>query len=144
MAESVKDSIDISATAEEIFDVATDFEKYREWNPQIKKVKILETDEDGYATEVWFAVDAKVRKVKYTLEYDYSKWPKGYSWKLVEGDVKKLSGSYKFDEFEDVTDVTYQLSIDPGFSVPGFLKRQGEKQIVKGALEDLKKRVEKG
>ena len=37
-----------------------------------------------------------------------------------------------------------ELSIDPGFSVPGFLKRQGEKQIVKGALEDLKKRVEKG
>ncbi len=144
MAESVKDSIDISATAEEIFDVATDFEQYPEWNPQIKKVKILETDEDGYATEVWFEVDAKVRKVKYTLEYDYSKWPKGYSWKLVEGDVKKLSGSYRFDEFEDVTDVTYQLSIDPGFSVPGFLKRQGEKQIVKGALEDLKKRVEKG
>lgn len=144
MAESVKDSIDISATAQEIFDVATDFEQYPEWNPQIKKVKILETDEDGYATEVWFEVDAKVRKVKYTLEYDYSKWPKGYSWKLVEGDVKKLSGSYKFDEFEDVTDVTYQLSIDPGFSVPGFLKRQGEKQIVKGALEDLKKRVEKG
>jgi ribosome-associated toxin RatA of RatAB toxin-antitoxin module len=144
MAESVKDSIDIEATAEEIFDVATDFEKYPSWNPQIKKVEILETDEDGYATEVWFEVDAKVKKVQYTLEYDYSKAPEGYSWKLVEGDVKKLTGSYKFDEFEDVTDVTYQLSIDPGFSVPGFLKRQGEKQIVKGALEDLKKRVEKG
>ena len=144
MAESVKDSIDIVATAEEIFDVATDFENYPSWNPQIKKVEILETDEDGYATEVWFEVDAKVKKVQYTLEYDYSKAPEAYSWKLVEGDVKKLTGSYKFDEFDDVTDVTYQLSIDPGFSVPGFLKRQGEKQIVKGALEDLKKRVEKG
>ena len=41
-----------------------------------------------------------------------------------------------------MTEVTYEMAIDPGFPVPGFLKRQAEKQIVKGALEDLKKRVE--
>ena len=41
-----------------------------------------------------------------------------------------------------MTEVQYETSIDPGFPIPGFLKRQGEKQIVKGALQDLKKRVE--
>ena len=34
------------------------------------------------------------------------------------------------------------MAIEPGFPMPGFLKRQAEKQIMKGALEDLKKRVE--
>ena len=34
------------------------------------------------------------------------------------------------------------ISVDAGFPVPGFLKKQAQKQIVKGALEDLKKRVE--
>ncbi len=142
MAESVKDSVDIEATAEEIFDVATDFEAYPEWNANIKKVEIRKTDSKGRPTEVWFEVDAKIKKVRYTLKYSYNGAPEQFSWKLLEGDVKELSGSYVFDEFEDVTDVTYETTIDPGFKIPGPLKRQGERQIVKGALQDLKKRVE--
>ncbi len=142
MAERVKDSIDIKATADEILDVATDFEAYPKWNANIKKVEIQEEDSDGWPTQVWFEVDAKVKTIRYTLEYDYSNVPQSFSWDLLEGDVKALSGSYTFDEFDDVTDVTYELSIDPGFPIPGFMKRQAEKQIMSSALKDLKKRVE--
>ena len=142
MAEKVSDSIDIEASAQEIFDVATDFDTYPDWNANIKNIEIKETDEEGYATQVWYEVDAKVRTVRYTLEYDYTDAPEAFSWGLVEGDVKELSGSYSFDEFDDVTEVTYELSIEPGFPLPGFMKRQAEKQIMKGALQDLKKRVE--
>ena len=142
MAERVKDSIDIKASAEEILEVATDFEAYPEWNANIKQVEVRETDEDGWPTQVWYEVDAKVKTVKYTLEYDYSNAPESFSWDLVEGDVKELSGSYTFDEFDDVTDVTYELTVDPGFPLPGFMKRQAEKQITSTALKDLKKRVE--
>jgi uncharacterized membrane protein len=144
MAENVEDSIDIEAPAEEIFEVATDFEAYPDWNPQIKKVEIRETDAEGRASKVWFEVDAKIKVVTYTLAYDYSDAPQSFSWDLVDGDVKELAGSYSFDEFDDVTEVTYEIAIDPGFPVPGLLKRQAERQIVKGALEDLKKRVESG
>jgi uncharacterized membrane protein len=142
MAEKVSDSIDVEATAQEIFDVATDFDTYPDWNANIKNVEVKETDEEGYPTQVWFEVDAKVRTVRYTLEYDYSNAPESFSWDLVDGDVKELSGSYGFDEFEDATEVTYELRIEPGFPLPGFMKRQAERQIMKGALQDLKKRVE--
>ena len=40
--------------------------------------------------------------------------------------------------------MAYELEIDPGFPLPGPLKRQAQRQIVSGALKDLKKRVEKG
>ena len=142
MADKVKDTIDIAATAEEIFEVTTDFEAYPDWNANIKEVEIKEIDEDGRATQVWYEVDAKLKLVRYTLEYDYSHAPESFTWDLLEGDVKELSGSYSFDEFDDVTEVTYETSIDPGFPVPGMIKRQAQKQIAKGALEDLKKRVE--
>jgi uncharacterized membrane protein len=142
MAEKVSDSIDISASTNEIFEVATDFETYPDWSANIKNVEVKETDDEGYPTKVWYEVDAKVRTVRYTLEYDYSNAPESFSWDLVEGDVKELSGSYKFDEFDEATEVTYELSIEPGFPMPGFMKRQAEKQIMKGALQDLKKRVE--
>lgn len=142
MADKVSDTIDIEASAAEIFEVATDFDAYPDWNANIKEVEVRERDDEGRATEVWMRVDAKIRTVEYTLGYDYSDAPDSFSWSLIDGDVKELSGSYAFDEFDDVTEVTYETAIDPGFPVPGLLKRQAERQIVKGALADLKKRVE--
>lgn len=142
MTESVSDNIDIEASAEEIFRVATEFDAYPEWNGSIKKVEVRETDSEGRATKVWFEIDAKVKTVGYILGYDYSRAPEAFSWDLVEGDVRELSGSYEFDEFDEITEVRYETRIDPGFPIPSFLKRQAEKQIVKGALSDLKKRVE--
>lgn len=144
MADSVSDTIDVEAPAARIFEVATDFEAYPEWNANIKSVEVRERDGEGRAKLVWYEVDAKIKKLRYVLEYDYAKAPESFSWDLVEGDVKELRGSYSFDEFDDVTEVQYETAIDPGFKVPGMLKRQAEKQIVKGALEDLKKRVEGG
>ncbi len=142
MAEQVSDNIDVAASAEDVFEVASDFESYPEWNANIKKVEIKATDDEGRATEVWYQVDAKVKTVTYTLGYDYSEAPEAFSWELIDGNVKELSGSYRFDEFDDVTEVQYETKIDPGFPIPGLLKRQGERQIVKAALADLKKRVE--
>jgi ribosome-associated toxin RatA of RatAB toxin-antitoxin module len=143
VANTVKDSIDVKASAEELFEVATDFANYPEWNPNIKETEVKATDAEGRPTEVWFKVDAKIKVVSYTLAYDYSGAPESFSWDLVDGDVKALTGSYTFDEFDDVTEVRYEMAIDPGFPVPGFLKKQAEKQIARAALEDLKKRVER-
>jgi ribosome-associated toxin RatA of RatAB toxin-antitoxin module len=143
VADTVKDSIDVKASAQELFEVATDFANYPEWNPNIKDTEVKATDAEGRPTEVWFKVDAKIKVVSYTLAYDYSGAPESFSWDLVDGDVKALTGSYTFDEFDDVTEVRYEMAIDPGFPVPGFLKKQAEKQIARAALEDLKKRVER-
>ena len=142
MADSVKDSIDINASAEEIFGVATDFESYPEWNPAIKSVEILERDAEGRGTRVQWEVDARIKVLKYILALDYAGAPETYSWKIESGDLKALHGSYTFDEFGDSTEVTYEFELDTGFPVPGFLKRQGEKQILETALDGLKKRVE--
>jgi ribosome-associated toxin RatA of RatAB toxin-antitoxin module len=142
MAETVKDSIDVSATMQEIFDVATDLDSYPEWNENIKEVEIRARDDEGRPLEVWMKVDAKLKVVQYTLGYDYENAPDSFSWHLLEGDIKEMEGSYSFDQFEDVTEVTYEMKVDPGFPIPGFLKRQAEKQIARSALEDLKQRVE--
>lgn len=110
----------------------------------MKKVEIAETDEDGYGTAVYYEVDALVKKVSYTLEYDYSGWPKYFTWKLRDGDIKSLNGKYSFEEFDEVTEVSYELSVDPGFKIPEPLRRRAEKQVVSMALKGLKQRVEGG
>ena len=142
MAFQVKDTIDIEAGAEAIFAVATDYESYPDWNPEVKGVEVKAKDDEGRATEVEWQVDARIRTVRYTLAYDYSGAPDSYSWELLEGDIKSLTGSYSFDEFDDITEVSYETELDPGFPVPGLLRRQGEKQLKKSALDKLKSRVE--
>lgn len=142
MTEAVRDSIDISAGVEEIFSVATDFDRYPEWNQSVKEVSVEATDAQGRGVRVWYRVDAVVREVRYRLVYDYSAAPHSFSWKLEEGDLKALSGSYRFQGSESATGVEYEMAVDPGFPIPGFLKRRAESQIVKTALQELKKRVE--
>jgi ribosome-associated toxin RatA of RatAB toxin-antitoxin module len=142
MADKVKDTIDVEASAEEIFDVVIDFDAYPDWNANIKKTEVQKKDSKGRPSEVWYEVDAKVKTVQYVLKYNYSKAPDAVSWDLKEGDIKKLKGSYEFDEFDDVTEVRYEVEVDPGFPIPSFLKKQAQKQIAKAALKDLKKRVE--
>jgi hypothetical protein len=54
-----------------------------------------------------------------------------------------MEGSYQFNELEEGgTEVLYALKVEPAFTVPGFLRRQAEKQIVSNALRGLKKRSE--
>jgi uncharacterized membrane protein len=142
MSDSVKDTIDIAAPAAKIFEVSTDLEAYPEWNDAIKAVEVKASDANGLPIEVWMRVDAKLKVVTYTLAYDYSNAPESFSWSLIDGEVKELEGSYSFDEFDDVTEVTYEMKVDPGFPIPKLLKRQAEKQIARAALQDLKKRVE--
>jgi uncharacterized membrane protein len=142
MAFEVKDTIDIEATVDDIMQVASDYESYPEWNSEVKSVEVLERDADGRPSQVAWKVDARIKTVGYVLEYDYSDLPNGYSWQLVDGDVKQLQGRYEFDEFDDVTDVNYELTLDPGFPVPGLLRRQGERRLKEAALDGLKKRVE--
>src|SRR4051794_3191265 len=125
MAFKVKDSIDIEASADQILDVLLDFPTYPEWNNEVKAVEVLESDEEGRPTKVSWKVDARIRTVGYVLEYDYSGLPISYSWQRTEGDVKSLQGTYSFDEFDDVTEVGYETELDPGFPVPGLLRRQG-------------------
>lgn len=52
MADRVKDSIDVKASAQELFALATDFAAYPEWNPNIKEAEIKEHDSEGRPSKV--------------------------------------------------------------------------------------------
>jgi uncharacterized membrane protein len=144
VTERVRDTIDVRAQVDELFEAATDFEAYPQWNENIRAVEILERDHLGRATKVWMKVDAKLKMVSYTLAYDYRDAPERFAWRLIDGDVKQLEGSYRFHDLGDVAEVVYEIKVDPGFPLPAPIKRQAERQIVRSALEDLKRRVESG
>ena len=138
-------TIDVDATAEELFDIVTDLEAFPEWLTDVKGVEILETDDDGRPLASEMTVDVTIKEVTYVLDYEYD-YPNTVSWtSRPGGDVKSIEGSYQFDiNDEGGTTVTYDLAIDPGFPVPGFLLKRAAKHITAAALGGLKDRAEAG
>ncbi len=148
MAEQTEGSITINASAGEVMAVIEDYEAYPEWN-DLRSVEIRSKDSQGRGSEVEMAAKAPVLgDVKYVLKYEYKPDNGGVSWttkEIVEGGIKDITGEYDLEELDDAeTKVTYRMAIDLKMKVPGFIRRQGEKTIVDGALKGLKKRVEGG
>jgi len=135
--------IEVSADAQHIYEVALDLEAYPDWVNGVKEVEVLEEDEHGRPARASFRADAMIKEINYTLLYSYD-MENGFSWTAEAGDdITAMDGSYEFNTLEDgSTEVLYALRVDPAFTVPGFLRRQAEKQIVSSALRGLKKRSE--
>ena len=143
MAHNGTSSLDVDATAEELMAIVSDVESYPDWLPDVKAVEVLEEDAEGRPTVAAMTVDVTVREVSYTLEYEYD-GAERMSWvSRPGGDVKHIEGSYTFEINDDGgTTVVYDLTIDPGFPVPGFLLKRAAKAITSAALDGLKARAE--
>lgn len=142
MSEAVSESITVKAGPDAVMDVIADFETYPEWQDEIKDVKVLETDEDGWGITVRYTVDAKVFSMTYVLAYTYT--DDAMHWTLVEGDqLRKIDGTYHLKELDDgSTLVTYDLEVVPAITMPKMVRRKAAQRIVDGALKGMKQRVE--
>ena len=135
--------VEVSAEPQHVYEVALDIESYPEWADGVRTVLVSQEDEYGRPVQADFVVDAMIKEVAYTLEYDFN-FDNGFAWSAIPNDdIKSLEGRYEFNPLEGGgTEVVYALRISPGFTVPGFLRKQAEKQIVGTALRGLKKRAE--
>ncbi len=144
MPEHAEGSVDIKASPKEIMEVISDFESYPDWVGNMEDVEVLERDRRGRGSVVAFRLRTPVLAAEYTLAYRYAPREAGVSWTYREGTLDDLSGSYDLEALEDATRVTYRLDVELGMPLPGLIKRQAARQIVRSALNDLKRRVEAG
>jgi uncharacterized membrane protein len=145
MADTSTQSIVIDAPPERIAAVICDFTRYPQWVSAMKSAQVIEEYEDGYASQVRFALDAGVATDEYTLAYEYAEDISRIEWHLVAPSKiqKSQIGSYDIQANEDGTStVTYTLSVELGIGMLGMFKRKAEKMIMDSALRDLKRRVE--
>ena len=146
MAERTEGSKTMNASAADIMEAIMDFDSYPDW-AGVKSATVAKKDGQGRPAEVAMEVDVPMMgKARYTLQYKYKANDGGVSWttkEVEEGPIKDIKGEYRLEELdEDETDVSYEVSLELGMKIPGMLRRRGEKEIVKRALDGLKKRVE--
>ena len=143
MAERAEGTTEVFATPPEVMAVAADFEAYPDWVANLEEVEVLARDRRGRGSRVAFRLGTPWGEQAYTLAYRYQPRDAGMSWTYVEGTLEDLAGSYTLEPTDDgTTRVTYRLEVDLGMPLPGLVKRQAAKQIVRTALADLKRRVE--
>jgi hypothetical protein len=138
-------STEVAGTLEDCFAVLTDFPDYPRWSTPVQECRVLDRHPDGLARRVAFALDMTVKTLRYTLEYSFEP-PHGGTWHLVEGDVKSVEGSYRFEPVGDPTGgrirATCTQAIDIGFWVPGPIRRPIEQKALRDSVEEFKKAVE--
>ncbi len=141
MAEATFQSLEIDAPAELLYDTAADIASYPEWATGVKEVEVLELGPHAEVVRARFVIEVMVKEIEYVLQYEHDR-PERLSWVAEESDdLKMLEGSYTFTPNDGATEVLYGLKVELNFTMPGFLMRQAEKQIVTTALRGLRKRV---
>ena len=134
----------VEGTPQECFDALLDYESFPEWQRAVKSVEVEKRDRSGRGMDVAFEIDAKVKTIHYRLRYSYEP-PHRIAWDYVEGDVKDVDGEMVLENRGDGTTLaTYSLALDPGVWMPGPLQKVLNDQVMKGSVEDLKRRVEAG
>src|SRR5918996_312115 len=137
-------SLEIDAPVRTCFEAITDYESFPRWQNAVESVEVIDRTSDGLGQRVRLFVDAKVRKIDYTLHYSYRP-PHTIEWDFVEGNgMRDVDGVYTLEESgPGRTRATYKLGADPEIPVPGPVARRVHRQLVKRSVEDLRGEAER-
>jgi ribosome-associated toxin RatA of RatAB toxin-antitoxin module len=134
-------SIEVGASADDVFHALTDFERLPDWQGAIKSCVVLERHPDGMGSEVEYVLDAKVREVRYVLALSYDA-PHRITSTYVRGDIKDMAAEWVMTPVASGTEVSLNLEIDPGLPLPGPIKRQVRNLVLGRVLEDLARHLD--
>jgi uncharacterized membrane protein len=137
-------SVEIAAPIETCFAAITDYETFPGWQGAVVDTEVLDWDKNGRGKRVRLFIDAKVRKVDYTLDYRYEE-PERIEWDFVEGNgINAADGHYLFEDLGDGrTRATYKLGLEVGIPLPGPVARRAHRSTLKGSVDDLKREAER-
>jgi ribosome-associated toxin RatA of RatAB toxin-antitoxin module len=136
-------SVTVNVTPEKLFDIIADYEKYPEFLPEVKKVKV--DAGQGSIKEVTYTVDIKAKVINYTLKHTAER-PAKLSWTMIKGEMMKGNdGSWvlKPGAQPGTTDATYNIDLKLSALVPGFIEKALAEQSLPGLLANFKARAEK-
>jgi hypothetical protein len=138
-------SAEIGGSPEACFEAITDYESFPAWQDAVQTAEVLERYPDGLGEVVRFEIDAKVKRISYTLRYRYDR-PARIWWEFIAGEgVGHVEGEYLLEALGggERTIATYRLGIDPGIPVPGLIARRLNQGVMRRSVSDLREEVER-
>jgi len=133
-------TIVINAPVEKVFDVITQYERYPEFLPEVKEVRVA--NRQGSTLELHYKVDV-VKTVRYSIRVTEER-PRRMAWSFIEGEVMKDNkGSWLLEpEGEGKTRATYNVEMALGLLVPKAVVNALVDTSLPKMLEAFKRRAE--
>ncbi len=105
-----------NCSAEQFFNIVADFEKYPEFLPEVKSVKIYKSTSEYKEMEYHVSL---LKTFKYKLKVTEVK-PSSVKFEFIGGDVfKTMKGSWSIEPKGEQCQVKYQVDATFGLLVPG-------------------------
>ena len=134
-----KESVEIDAPVERVYELLVDFDRYPEFMPGVKETIVLDREDDMAIVEFSIKV---IKEFNYTLRFSFAP-PRELAWTYVGGDFKSITGGWTIERVEDEkTCATYSVDIDGGFFIPKAISNQLLKFNVPELLQAVKRRCE--
>jgi ribosome-associated toxin RatA of RatAB toxin-antitoxin module len=142
-------SVDIDAPLERVFAIVADIEKAPAWQVALKEAHVLERDAEGRPLLVDTVADAQVKELSLQLRFSYLGAPHRIAFEKVNGDLKKLVGTWELEELGPArTRVSYTLHGDPGrmlgMLIRGPVEDRIHEALIHAPIRGLKVQAEDG
>ena len=135
-------SIDVDVPIARMFEVVTDYERYPEFLPDVRRAELKRRD--GNIAEVTFEIEV-IKRIRYTLRMEETE-PTALNWTLVKGDFMKLNnGRWTLEALgEQQTRATYAIELKLGAMVPSSITTKLAARNLPDTLERFKRQAERG
>lgn len=125
-------------TVEEFFKIVSDYEKYPEFLPEVKSVKILKTAAGSKEMEYHVSL---IKTFKYKLKVTEKK-NEAVSFEFIGGDVfKTMKGSWKLSDAKGKCAVDYNVEATFGMLVPESMAKPLVSANLPLMMSNFKKRI---
>jgi ribosome-associated toxin RatA of RatAB toxin-antitoxin module len=140
----VVSEIIVNADPKAVFKIAREVEKFPDFMPDVKSVKLIERRDDGYARSSWVAL-AKVASINKEVKWIEDEWWDADSltskFEQVEGDYKHYFGGWSFTETENGTRVKLTVDFDLGLPLIGPMIVKLLDKLTQGNLDSMLKAI---
>lgn len=132
----------VGASLERVREVILDLEAYPEWQREMRKVVVLDRDDEGRPVLAQFDISAMGQAASYTLKFEYPA-PNTIVSHLTLGDmITKQDQRYTLQSADGKTELRYELDIAMKWQIPEFMRDAIIKKGVKNSLAGIKKVAE--
>lgn len=123
----VEEQIYIEGAIDAVYAIARDMEKYPQYMPDVESVTVLERGPDTTTTE--WVTDIEGTPLVWTEVDEFDEASHVIRYRLIEGDLDKFEGEWRFERAGDGTNVV--LGVDFDFGIPNLTELIGPTLEVK-------------
>jgi ribosome-associated toxin RatA of RatAB toxin-antitoxin module len=134
----------VEATAEEVWQVITDYEHYTEFMPRTEKAEVRKRELNRVTYFSYLGMPWPIEDVAYVCDADLAPDHLGVEFRMAPGSgkgVKRFTGSWKLEPMVGKTMVTYTLFFEPERGYAPWLFDLGTKHSLAKVIQAVRKRI---